>query len=120
MATIVKPSTPGWARVIPHYSKVSARYKSPFSLQGQTQLFSGEQWTFDLFLPPLTEAQSADWLDFLHELARDNDSFSLAITNYVPSAVSSPMLVRLIDTTVSWNIDVMKFYGINFSVEEDQ
>ena len=119
MATISKPSSPGWRSVIPHYHKVKSRFVSPFSLESQTQVFAGEQWSFDLELPPMKIADAADWLTFLHELARDDDNFSLVITNYVPSAVSSPMLVRLIGGDVQWDINEIKFYGLSFAVEED-
>lgn len=119
MATISKPSTPGWQRVIARYHKVKSRYVSPYSLQAQTQLFSGDQWSFDLFLPPLTLSQAGAWKSFLHELARDNDNFSFVCANYVPAGVSSPMLVRLTGSDVSWDIDEMMFFGLNFSVEAD-
>lgn len=119
MATITKPSSPGWSRVVSHYHKVTARYQSPFTLQAQTQLYSGEQWSFDLSLPSMNATDAAAWLTFLHELARDNDNFSLVVTGYVPSGVSSPMLVRLILPTVTWDIDETMRYGITFSVEQD-
>lgn len=119
MATIVKPASPGWQKVIARYHKVKARYVSPFSLQAQTQLYSGELWGFDLFLPPMTLTQSGAWKTFLHELARDNDNFSFVCANYVPTGVTSPILVRLVGGDVSWDIDEIMFFGMSFSVEAD-
>lgn len=120
MATIVKPSSPGWQRVVPRYRKVKSRHVSPFSLQAQTQIWDGAAWQFDLYLPPMTATEAADWLTFVYNLARNNDNFSLVVTGYVPAAVSSPMLVRLIGSQVSWDISEIKRYGLSFSVEEDQ
>lgn len=120
MATITKPSTPSWNRVVSHFRKVTSRHTSPFSLSTQTQLYSGEAWQFDLFLPSMKQTQAAAWLAFLHELARDNDNFSFACPLYVPAGVSSPRLVRLVSPNISWDINEAMLYGINFSVEDDQ
>lgn len=120
MATLTKPSAPGWQRVVAHYHKVKSRHESPFSLLAQTQIFSGEKWQFDLTLPPLTEAQAGAWLTFVYGLAKADDNFSFVCTDYVPSAVSSPMSVRLIGGDCSWDINEMMFYGMAFSVEEVQ
>lgn len=119
MATLTKPSSPGWQRVVPHYRKVKSRHTSPFSLQAQTQLFSGDSWSFDLYLPPMTATEAADWLTFVYTLAKNNDNFNLVVTGYVPTAISSPMAVRLIGSNVSWDISEIKRYGLSFSVEQD-
>lgn len=119
MATITKPAAPGWKGVSARYRKVKSRFPNPFTLQTQTQIWSGEQWVFDLTLPPMSQATAAAWMAFLHELARDNDNFSLVCANYVPAGVTSPRLVRLVGNEAAWDINDAMMFGISFTVEDD-
>lgn len=121
MATLTKPSAPGWQSVKAHYQRAKARNVSPFTFQAQTYIHPGERWVFELTLPPLrTTATALSWMAFLRDLAKNNDTFELVVTNYVPTGVSSPMTVRLADAgnAVSWGINTAKFYGFSFTVEQ--
>ena len=120
MATITKPSSPGWKAVNARYRKVKRTFPNPYTLQKKTQMWSGESWSFDLTLPPMTETQAASWLTFLHELVRDNDNFSLVCSSYVPAGVSSPRLVRFVGNVTQWSIDDAMMFGMTFVVEDDQ
>lgn len=93
---------------------------SPFTFQVQEYLWSGERWSFDLSLPSMTTAQAGTWMTFLHQLAKSGDTFELAVTGYVPSGVTSPMTVHLAGNgnECSWDIDMIKRFGISFSVEQ--
>jgi len=121
MATITKPTAPGWQSVKAHYQRAKARNVSPFTFQAQTYIHQGERWVFELTLPPLrTTATALSWMAFLRDLAKGDNTFSLAVANYVPSDVTSPMTVRLADAgnAVSWDIDTAKFFGFSFTVEQ--
>lgn len=120
MATLTKPSSPGWRSVTPHFIKAKSRHVSPFTFQSQTILHDGERWSFDLELPSMSATQAATWLTFLHDLAKSNDTFPLVVTGYVPTGVSSPMTVRLAGqgNECSWTVDTAKRYGLSFSVEQ--
>lgn len=120
MATLTKPASPGWRSVTPHFKKVKARNTSPFTLQSQTYLYAGEQWSFDLSLPSMSTAQAGAWLTFLHQLAKSNDTFELVVTGYVPTGVTSPMTVELAGngSECSWDIDVAKRFGLSFTVQQ--
>lgn len=120
MATLTKPSTPGWRSVAPRFRKVKARNVSPFTLQAQTYLYPGEQWSFDLSLPSMSTAQAGAWMTFLHQMAKSNDTFELVVTGYVPAGVTSPMTVRLAGNgnECNWDINTAKRFGLSFTVEQ--
>jgi len=120
MATLTKPTAPGWRSVTARFVKAKARSVSPFTFQEQTYLWAGERWAFDLELPSMSASRAADWLTFLHQLAKSNDTFSLSVTGYVPTGVTSPMTVRLAGAgnECSWSIDTAKRFGLSFSVEQ--
>jgi len=118
MATLTKPSAPGWRSVKPKFTKAKARNTSPFTFQSQTYLHAGSKWTFDLELPSMSTAQALTWMTFLRNLCANDDTFALAVTNYVPADVSSPMTVRLVGNEINWDIDCAKRFGISFTVEQ--
>ena len=121
MATLTKPAAPGWATVRARYQRAKARSVSPFTFQSQTYLHAGERWVFELSLPPLrTTATALAWMAFLRDLAKNNDTFQLVVTNYVPTGVSSPMTVRLAGdgNEASWDIGTAKTFGFSFTVEQ--
>lgn len=121
MATITKPASPGWRSIRARYVKAKARNVSPFTFQSQTYVHSGERWEFDLIIPPVkTTATALAWMAFLRDLAKADNTFSLVVTNYVPSDVASPMTVRLAGAgnEVAWDVDTAKLYGFAFTVEQ--
>lgn len=121
MATLTKPPSPGWRSVTPLYRRAKAVVESPFTYQKQVHLHPGEQWKFSLELPPIKDATVAQsWIAFLHSLAKNDDTFSLAVAGYVPSSISSPMTVRLADSgnEATWTVGNARVFGLSFTVEQ--
>lgn len=121
MANLTKPTSLHWKTVRPRYVKVKARSTSPFTFQSQTYIHPGERWEFDLVCAPLkTTTDALACMAFLRDLAKGDDTFSLDVTGYVPSDVTSPMTVRLAGNgnEASWDIDTAKIYGFSLTVEQ--
>lgn len=119
MATLTKPSSPGWRSVTATFVQSKARLESPFSYRSQTQIHAGSKWQFELELPPMTASAADAWKVFLHELERDDDDFALVVTGYVPTGISSPMTVRLISKP-QWSHTGKNFVSVSFVVEQKQ
>lgn len=103
------------------YVKAKSRSVSPFTYQTQTYIHPGERWEFDLVCAPLrTTAAALTCMAFLRDLAKGDNTFTLAVSGYVPSDVTSPMTVRLAGNgnEVSWDIDTVKTYGFSMTVEQ--
>ncbi len=121
MATLTKPSTPGWKSVRVAYRKAKGSSQSPFTFHRQVYLHPGEIFSFALELPPIKDQTvAAAWITFLRNLAKNDDTFKLVTTGYVPSGVPSPMTVRLAESgnEASWDVGTAKVFGISFTVEQ--
>lgn len=121
MATLTKPAAPGWRTVTPVYRRAKATIESPFTFQKQVHLHPGEQWKFTLELPPIKDETTAlAWCAFLHSLAKNDDTFALAVAGYVPASVASPMTVRLADdgNEATWTVGNARVFGLSFTVEQ--
>ena len=117
MATITKPSTPGYKVVTAVYRKVKARHVSPFSLVSQTYIWSGEIWIFTIEMPPMKEATAAAWKVFLHELARDEDTWSQDMSDYLPSGVTGTRTLRLVGDP-AWIVGDGNLHAVTFTAED--
>lgn len=121
MSLLTKPTSLHWKTVRARFVKAKARSVSPFTYQSQTYIHAGERWEFDITCAPLkTTADALACMAFLRDLAKGDNTFSLAVTGYVPSDVTSPMTVRLSGNgnEASWDIDTAKIYGFSLTVEQ--
>lgn len=118
MATLTKPTTPGFRSVKARFVKVKASAVSTFTLQTQTTLWSGERWEFEISLPSMTKEQADPWLTLLINMLKNDDVFVLDVSRYIPAAFGTSKTVRLQGNISEWDIDVIKRVGLTFVVEE--
>lgn len=122
MATITKPSIPGWQKVEPSYRKVMARHVSPYTLLTQAQTWSGEDYHFVFTFPPMKQTNGLLALKFLRDLQNGDNKWLEDVTRYVSSDVSdkAAMPLRVVPGSVTTQIDEGLVYRISFEAEYAQ
>ena len=122
MATITKPSIPGWQKVEPSYQKVMARHVSPSTLLTQAQTWSGEDYHFVFTFPPMKQTNGLLALKFLRDLQNGDNKWLEDVTRYVSSDVSdkAAMPLRVVPGSVVVSVDVGLVYRISFEAEYAQ
>ena len=84
------PSAPGFQKFNQIATNVVGVSKSPFTLQVQTYEWQGEDWSFDLSLPPMKFDQANAWVTFLVSLRGQLGTFYLGDdTNLEPEGVAT-------------------------------
>lgn len=122
MATITKPSIPGWQKVEPSYRKVMARHVSPYTLLTQAQTWSGEDYRFVFTFPPMKQTNGLLALKFLRDLMNGDNKWIEDVTRYVSSDVpdKAAMPLRVVPGSVTTQIDEGLIYRISFEAEYAQ
>lgn len=72
---VTPPSTPKPSRVEWSQRVVTSVSQSPFTLQTQTQEWSGDGWIVDVSFDPLTRVEAAPWIAFLASLRGPKGTF---------------------------------------------
>ena len=71
------PSSPGFQNVVFSAKNVVSMVESPFTLARQVYKWPGERWEAEVTLPPLTQAQAAQWKAWLVALEGVRGTFKL-------------------------------------------
>ena len=124
MAVITLPTEPnGFARIagVP-LIKPKAKRRSPFSMYSTTHVWPGEHWAFSFELPPLDKTTGLLWIKALRDLEAADDTFTLNMTDYLPSGTSgaSSFSMTLVRGSAQWAVEKDGLYRISFRGEKAQ
>lgn len=124
MAVITLPSQPGgFARIsgVP-VIKPKVERRSSFSMYSTVHVWPGEHWAFSFELPPVEKATGLLWIKALYDLEKANDTFTLNMTDYLPSGTTgaSAFSMTLVPRSAQWSVDTDGQYRISFRGQKAQ
>ena len=117
---VTMPSTPSVSSLELTVNNITGANTSPFTGQQQVQDWNASYMEASLTLPPLTQSQATDWVNFLVSCRGVTCVFALPATlaALVPAGKVPAGYWRLLKNQSKWSVQVAKIYGIQFDIRE--
>jgi hypothetical protein len=124
MAVITLPTAPGGFERIAGVPviKPKAEARSPYSAYSTVHVWPGEHWAFSFELPPLDRTTGLLWIKALRDLEVAADTFTLDMSNYLPSGTSgaATFSMTLVRGSAQWTVEKDGLYRISFRGQKSQ